>query len=134
MIHLTTFLDHLDYTIRITDYLTDTSGNYNETQSKYEIDSGEGFVTSDIDGVESLSQSIKLNVLRGLNRAATLTRSSGVQEFETTYDFENSVYKTKILDVDIDAKDTSILVNVTDGYTFKIGGTQYNSGSIYPST
>jgi len=134
MIHLTTFLDHLDYTVRITDYLNDAAGNYNESQSKYEIDSGNGFVTSNIDAVENLSQSIKLDALRGLKRAATLTRSSGVQEFETTYDFENSVYKTKILDVDVDAKDTSILVNVVDGYTFKIGGTQYNSGSIYPST
>ena len=135
MVDLTNALDaNQHFTIRITDYLTNADGNFDPNESTYEIDDGTGYISSTEEDIIALSAQMKLNTFRSLAKVATLTRSSGVGEFKATYDAENCDYKNKIVDVDIELDGTTIQLDVTDGYTFKIGGTQYNSGSIYPST
>lgn len=131
-IHLTTVAED-EYSIRITDIILDGSGSYNESESIYELDSGSGYVTSTSAAIQALSEEINLSDLRALAIAATLTRSSGLGEFVTTYDEENCSYEDKIIDVDIETNGTTISIGVTTDYYFNIGGVSYTNGSTYPS-
>ena len=124
--------DDSEYTVRVTDVLSDTSGTI--ASSIYEIDSGSGFVTSTAAAVEALSTDIVLADLRSLVTVATLTRASGNAEFVVTYDEENCSYEDKIVDVDIELNGTTITIGVTTGYTFKIGGVSYANSSSYPAS
>ncbi len=129
-IHLA-LLNEEVYDVRISDILTSSTGDYNEDDSIYELNSGSGFVSSTKSAIEALSSDLDLELLRGLTIAATLSRTSGSGAFKTTYDIENCSYYEKSIDVDIDTNGASILVEVTTDYTFKIGGTTYPNGSIY---
>lgn len=129
LINLTTTAED-DYLIRITDTLN-LDGTINS--SKYELDSGSGYVETNESTINALSNEIDLSAFRELNIAATLTRNSGSGEFVTTYDMENCSYEDKTIDVDIETNGTIISIAVTTDYIFKIGGTQYNNGSTYPS-
>ena len=131
IINVTT-TDDDEYTVRVTDVLSDTSGTI--SSSIYEIDSGSGFVTSTAAAVEALSTDIVLVDLRSLVTVATLTRASGNAEFVVTYDEENCSYEDKIVDVDIELNGTTITIGVTTGYTFKIGGVSYSNSSSYPAS
>lgn len=120
-----------DYVIKITDVL-----NLNGTiaSSTYEMDSGSGFVGTNESTIAGLSTEIDISAFRTLTVAAILTRSHGSGQFTTTYDTENSSYEDKIVDVDIERNGTTISIEVTTGYIFKIGGVQYNNNSTYPAS
>lgn len=130
-INLTT-VDDDEYVIKITDELSDGAGTI--SSSKYEIDSGSGYVVSNLSAIEALSEEIHLADFRALTTVATLTRASGKGEFVTTYDGENCDYGNKIIDVDIVLNGSTINIGVTTGYTFRIGGTTYANGSTYPAS
>lgn len=119
------------FKIRVTDTLNAQGAILS---SAYEIDSGSGFVSSTEAEVTGLSAEINLSDVRSLNTVATLTRDSGANLFTSSFDEENCFYSTKTIDVDIETNGTTIRIEVTDGYTFKIGGTTYANGSTYPTT
>ena len=124
-----------EYTIRVTDQLTDDNGTFNEANSTFEIDSGSGFSLTNKAAIEALTEEINISAFRGLTIAATLTRSNAVSgEFVVTYDQENSNYENKIVDVDIERNGCTISIGVTANYTFKIGGVSYLDGSSYPAS
>ena len=120
------------FVIRITDLLTNASGSYNESESKYEVsEEGGPFVVQNKAYVQNISDQIYLDEFRALPIAASLVRSTGNGEFTTTYDTENCSYADKIVDVDIEKNGTTIGISVTSGYTFKIGGVTKANGSTY---
>ncbi len=125
------------YGVKITDYL-DSSGNIDESESKYEIDydDGMGFIAGKTKAeVETLSTSLDIAELRSLNIAATLTRIPGYDaEFSVTYNVADCSYSEKTIDIDIATNGVSltIIVNTDEGYTLKVNGS--TPVSPYPGT
>ena len=120
------------YKIRITETQTE-----NPVRT-YEVDGGSGYQISSLAEVKALSTEIntdeKINKLWTLTKVVTLTRATGINEFSVEYDFENSYYDDKILDVDVTLNNTTITIGtITTGYTFKIAGQAKSSGSTYPA-
>lgn len=119
------------YHIEITDYLTNSTGSFNPTESIYKL----GGSTSSETAILALSEELDaelLATLRNLTIAATLTRNKGTEEFSTTYNTANCSYSGKTIDVDVVLNGTTLTLTVTQGYTLKIGGTSYST--IYPTT
>lgn len=123
----------VDYDIRVTDVLADANGAI--SSSTYEISTnGSGYASTTDTVINNLSTEIDLSVLRGLTTAVILTRTNGTGEFVTTYDVANSSYENKVVDVDIETNGSTMSVVITNGYTFKIDGSEVSNNSTYPSS
>ena len=116
------------YLISVTDYLMDQTGAFDENDSIFLVNNQ----PSSRANVEALSDQIDLEELRGLIKAAELTKTFGSGIFTTTYDTNNCSYSGRTIDVDITFEDpaTTVSIAVTSNYTLKISGTEYTS--VYP--
>ena len=116
--------------IQITDIMEDDVGTYSESASTYQLATdGANYSTSSKSAIEDLSEEINLTALRSLEIATVLTRLTGRGEFVTTYDEANCNANT--LDVDIILNGSTLTIDITGGYTFKIGGVTKADGSTY---